>query len=184
LTSAAGSQPYQTSPLDAAAADLLAATRARQWAEQQLQTEVQSQRTLTAVPWSVESAQVLARVGGTPRILTLLAAGLITMLAGGLMYWAAKSLVPRLAIRTTAELTALLELPLIGQTPVPITRRKTTRLQLAPLATRAVLRTAELYLVLMVGALVFTMLADRTLAPQVLADPFGVLSEVAGRLLG
>ena len=32
-------------------------------------------------------------------------------------------------------------------------------------------------------ALAFTMLSDRWLAGQVMADPFGVLSEVAGRLL-
>jgi hypothetical protein len=35
----------------------------------------------------------------------------------------------------------------------------------------------------MVAALLFTMLSDRSLAPQVLVDPFGVLSEVTDRLL-
>jgi hypothetical protein len=36
----------------------------------------------------------------------------------------------------------------------------------------------------MMLALVFTVISDRWLASQVLVDPFGVLSEVAGRLLG
>jgi hypothetical protein len=116
--------------------------------------------------------------------LTLLAAGLLTLLAAALMYRAAATLAPPLAIRTTDELAAWLELPLVGQTPATVTRRRSSRFRLAPLATRAVLRMAESLLVVMVAALVFSLVADRTLAPQVLADPFGVLSEVAGRLLG
>ncbi len=173
------------SALDSAAADLLAATRARQWAERQLQAKVESLASIARIPWSVESAQIIARVGGTPRVLTLLGAGLITLIAGLAMYRGSSVLVPPVAIRSIEELTTLLDLPLAGHMLVPMQRRglRPTR-PLAPIAVRVALHAAELFLVVMVAALFFTMLSDRSLAPQVLVDPFGVLSEVAGRILG
>jgi hypothetical protein len=171
--------------LDTAAADLLAATRARQWAERQLQAEVESLASIAAVPWSVESAQVVARVGGTPRMLTLLGAGLITLIAGVVMVRGSKALVPIVSIRSVDELAALLDLPLAGHAPIAgHRRRQPPARRLGPILVRVMLHTAELFLVIMVAALFFTMLSDRSLAPQVLVDPFGVLSEVAGRLLG
>jgi hypothetical protein len=171
--------------LDTAAADLLAATRARQWAERQWQAEVESLASIARIPWSVESAQIVARVGGTPRLLTLLGAGLITLVAGLAMYRGSRVLVPPVAIRSVEELTALLDLPLAGQMLVPTNRRTLRPTQrIAPIAVRIGLHAAELFLVVMVAALLFTMLSDRSLAPQVLVDPFGVLSEVAGRIMG
>jgi hypothetical protein len=171
--------------LDSAAADLLAATRARQWAERQLQAEVESLASIVPVPWSVESAQIVARVGGTPRLLTLLGAGLLTLITGVLMYRGSTVLNPRIAIHSVDEIVALLDLPLAGHTRVPAYRRNERRPgRLLPLVVRIVLHGAELFLVVMVTALFFTMLADRSLAQQVLVDPFGVLSEVAGRILG
>lgn len=171
--------------LDAAAADLLAATRARQWAERQLQAEVESLASIARIPWSVESAQIIARVGGTPRVLTLLGAGLITFIAGLAMYRGSRVLVPPVAIQSVEELTALLDLPLAGHMLVP-TNRRTRRPahRIAPIVVHVALRAAELFLVVMVAALFFTMVSDRSLAPQVIVDPFGVLSEVAGRILG
>lgn len=170
--------------LDDAAADLLAATRARQWAERQLQAQVESQSSITAVPWSFEAAQVTSRVGGTPRVLTLIGAGLVTLLAAGIMFRAAPVLTPKVAIESVEDLAALLALPLAGHTPAPISGRLQRRPgRLHPLAVRIGLHAAELFLAVMVAALLFTMLADRSLAPQVLIDPFGVLSEVTDRML-
>jgi hypothetical protein len=171
--------------VESAVADLAAATRTRQWTERQLQIEVERLSGTAGFPWSIESARVLARVGGTPRALTLAAAGLVSLLAAGLMFWASAALVPRPAICTTEQLRALLELPLAGQAVVAPPRRAHRRLRLAgPLAVTGAVRAAEILLAAMILALVFTMVSDRWLASQVLVDPFGVLSEVAGRLMG
>jgi hypothetical protein len=174
--------------LDAAAADLMAATRARQWAERQLQSQVQALGASAATAWSIEPARITARVGGTPRMLTLLGASLVTLLSAALMYRASGTLLVPPPIRTADELVDLLALPLVGHTPASVSRAGRRWQQRAwsrarQLAVRMVLHTAELVLVAMVAALVFTMLADRALTSQVLGDPFGVLSEVADRVL-
>lgn len=177
------------SELDAAAADLLAATRARQWAERQLESQTQALASVASVPWTIEPASIRARVGGTPRMLTLLGASLVTLLSAGLMYRASGTLLTPPPIRTTDELVASLALPLVGHTPAPVSRlgrrwqRRAWMQAAGPLAVRIVLHAAEAVLVVMVAALVFTMISDRSLAPQVLGDPLGVLSEVADRLL-
>jgi len=79
-------------------------------------------------------------------------------------------------------------LPLVGHTPAPVSRsgrrwQRRAWTEAKPLAVRIVLHAAEAVLVVMVAALVFTMLSDRSLASQVLGDPLGVLSEVADRVL-
>ena len=175
--------PAESTSQQTAEANLAAATRARQWAERQLQTEVETLASTPGFPWAVESARVLARVGGTPRALTLIAAGIITLIAAGLMLWASAALVPRLLIHTADELTALLDLPLAGRAPALGQRRKRGP-RIAPATIQAALHGAEVVLGAMFLALAFTMVSDRWLAGQVLVDPFGVLSEVAGRLLG
>ncbi len=165
-----------------AQANLAAATRARQWAERQLQAEVERLASAAGYPWSVESARVLARVGGTPRTLTLAAAALITFVAALVMYFASAALLPRLVIQTADEMAELLAMPLVGTTQVR-GRPKPARGRLAPWTVRLALRGAEIMLAAMFLALAFTMLSDRWLAGQIIGDPFGVLSEVAGRLL-
>ncbi|MCU0880583.1 MAG: hypothetical protein MUF06_22670 [Pirellulaceae bacterium] len=179
--------PY--SALDAAEADLSAATRARQWAERQLQSEVQRLSSSVGLPWSIEPAQIVTRVGGTPRGLTLIGAGLIALVAGGLMFALSRALVPRLVIETMDEIASLLALPLIGQTAITTPHQKsrywrTITAASGPWTARLIVRGAEIVLAGMMLALVFTVISDRWLASQVLVDPFGVLSEVAGRLLG
>jgi hypothetical protein len=166
-----------------ALANLAAATRARQWAERQLQAEVETLAASAGFPWSVESSRVLARVGGTPRTLTLVGAGLITFVAATFMVFASAALIPRLVIQTTDELAGILSLPLAGTMPVA-GRRQIYRSSLAPRVVQIAVHAAEILLAAMFLALAFTMLSDRWLAGQILADPFGVLSEVAGRVLG
>jgi hypothetical protein len=179
--------PY--SQFDAAQADLTAATRARQWAERQLQSEVQRLSSNVGLPWSLEPAQIVTRVGGTPRGLTLIGAGLIALVAGGLMFALSQALVPRLVIETMDELAAVLALPLIGQAAITTPHQKSRYWRSitaasGPWTVRLAMRGAEIVLAGMMLALVFTVISDRWLASQVLVDPFGVLSEVAGRLLG
>ncbi|MEX2172908.1 MAG: hypothetical protein WD872_01015, partial [Pirellulaceae bacterium] len=175
----------ENSALQRAAADLLAATRTRQWAERQLQTSVESLAGTISIPWSVEPARVVVRVGGTPRALTLVGGGLIALLAGGLMFACSVALVPRLRIQNTDELTAALPLPLVAHTPIESGRRAARRTwRISPWAVKGMLKLAELTLAAFMLALVFSMLADRAVAAQVLADPFGVQSEVVGRLFG
>ena len=163
-------------------ANLAAATRARQWAERQLQSEVETLASAAGFPWSVESARVLARVGGTPRTLTLVAGTLITLLAAAVMYLASGALVPRLLIQTTDELAEVLSVPLVATMQVACSR-KPARSRLSPWAVQATVHAAEIVLAAMILALAFTMFSDRWLAGQIIADPFGVLSEVAGRFL-
>jgi hypothetical protein len=163
-------------------ANLAAATRARQWAERQLQTEVQTLASAPGYPWAVESARVLARVGGTPRVLTLAGASLIALVAAGVMFFASAALLPRLVIQTADELAQTLALPVVGTLPVAGQPKRPRRF-LAPWLVQATVHSAEIMLAAMFLALAFTMLSDRWLAGQILGDPFGVLSEVAGRLL-
>jgi hypothetical protein len=169
--------------LDEALANLAAATRARQWAERQLQTELETLSSSGGYPWSLEAARIVTRVGGTPRILTLLAAGLAALVASALMFWLSAALNPPAVIQTTDDLADLLALPLVGTAEV--TGRSTVRRwQARPWLARASLHGCELVLAGMFLALGFTMISDGWLAGQVLSDPFGVLSEVSGRLLG
>jgi hypothetical protein len=183
----ASGPPY--SEFDAAQADLAAATRARQWAERQLQSEVERLSSSVGLPWSIEPAQIVTRVGGTPRALTLIGAGLIALVAGGFMFALSQTLMPRLVIESVDELAAVLALPLIGQAAITTPHQKsrywrTITAASGPWTARLVVRGAEIVLAGMMLALVFTVISDRWLASQVLVDPFGVLSEVAGRLLG
>jgi len=177
------SQPDPRGSVQDTLANLGAATRARQWAERQLQSEVESLASAAGFPWSVESARVLARVGGTPRTLTLAAGTLITLLAATVMYFASGALVPRLLIQTTDELAEVLSVPLVAKMHVA-GGRKPARGRLSPWAVQATVHAAEILLAAMILALAFTMFSDRWMAGQIIADPFGVLSEVAGRVLG
>jgi hypothetical protein len=174
---------HDSSPIESTQANLAAATRARQWAERQLQAEVAALASAPGYPWSVEPARVLARVGGTPRTLTLVGAALITLLAATVMFFASAVLVPRLMIQSTDDLTGALALPLVARMQVAGRPRRTRRV-LAPWLVQATVHAAEILLAAMFLALAFTMLSDRWLAGQIIADPFGVLSEVAGRVLG
>jgi hypothetical protein len=166
-----------------AMADLVAATRARQWAERQLQTELETLSSSGGYPWSLEAARILARVGGTPRILTLLAAGLAALVASAWMYWLSAALNPPVVIHTSEHLADLLALPLVGTAEVT-GRVKVRRWQASPWLARASLHGSEIVLAGMFLALGFTIISDGWLAGQVISDPFGVLSEVSGRLLG
>jgi hypothetical protein len=150
---------------------------------------VQRLSSSVGLPWSIEPAQIVTRVGGTPRGLTLIGAGLIALVAGGLMFALSRALVPRLVIETMDEIASLLALPLIGQTAITTPHQKsrywrTITAASGPWTARLIVRGAEIVLAGMMLALVFTVISDRWLASQVLVDPFGVLSEVAGRLLG
>jgi hypothetical protein len=98
------------------------------------------------------------------------------------MAFASAALIPRLVIQTTDELAGILSLPLAGTMPIA-GRRRLYRSSLAPRVVQFSVHAAEILLAAMFLALAFTMLSDRWLAGQILADPFGVLSEVAGRVL-
>jgi hypothetical protein len=183
LTGTYGDGAASSEGMNDAMADLVAATRARQWAERQLQTELETLSSSGGYPWSLEAARILARVGGTPRILTLLAAGLAALVASAWMYWLSAALNPPVVIHTSEHLADLLALPLVGTAEVT-GRVKVRRWQASPWLARASLHGSEIVLAGMFLALGFTIISDGWLAGQVISDPFGVLSEVSGRLLG
>ncbi|MDX1944953.1 MAG: hypothetical protein SFU86_06065 [Pirellulaceae bacterium] len=171
--------------LETATAELAAASRNRQWAERQLQTAIDRAAAREALPtWSATPARVVARVGGTPTIFTLLVAGLMSAVAGGAMFRLATRVFARPLIDSAEQLATLLPVPLVGQTPAGRCSLNQRLVRIGPAMVRGGTRAAELLIIIFAGVCLVSVLADQTLAAQFVADPFGALSEVVGRIGG
>ena len=158
------------------------ASRERQAAEHTLSDRMQElSNQPTAAEWSAEPAHVVTRLGGTPRFPTLVLAVILAATAGIVVFrGSAVAVVPQ-KIGSAGELASALELPVIGH--VAGLRRSAARQWRLFTATRVqvLVRGAELIVAAAVLGCLLSICVEPTLARQVLADPFGALSEVLGR---
>lgn len=187
LHSESGNASQATWFVSASDSDLLSAETAwqtalrdRQWSETQLQTSLAS--VLTGVTWEATPAKTLARIGGTPRMTTFLAATLVALLAGGGMFAASASLTRR-SIESADQLGGLLSLPIVGNAPAGRPTQPSRLQRLGPLAVRGTIRASELAILAIILVCLANIATDWTLVPQIPSDPFGVLSEIADRML-
>jgi hypothetical protein len=169
--------------INAAANDLARASRVRQAAEHRFSDRMQElSNQPTAAQWSAAAPHVVTRLGGTPRSSTLALGGLLASIAGVIMFRAAGAAFQAQKIQTAAELASALELPVVGN--ISYLRTAVSRLRrrlLTPGRVRALLYASEAVIAVAVAACLVSVLVEPALARQVLADPFGTLSEVMGR---
>jgi len=138
-----------------------------------------------AAGWSVEPARLVTRLGGTPRMLPLLLAIGLGVIATGWMFRATTVLTGPQMLSTTTDVSRALPIPLIGQSPALIRPRKATPGRwITPARVWLVTRAAEIWLIALVALCAAVMCFDHSLAGQFAADPFGVLSEIIGRATG
>jgi hypothetical protein len=167
-----------------AAFELLAkASRERQLAEHQLSDRMQelSSRT-SALAWTAGRAVIITRLGGTPRSSTLAFATLLAGMAGVFAFRSASGEPCTPKIASTRELASALELPVVGNlSKLRTVAEKLRRRLLTPTRVRLLSHVAEAVVALAVLACLASIAMEPTLARQVLADPFGTLSEVLGR---
>jgi hypothetical protein len=175
-----------TAALKAALEELSAAGRQCQATEQQLSERMQelSSRN-SAADWSTKPATVITRLGGTPRRLVLGIGGLLAGVAGVFMFRASAAAVAPSKIETTGELASVLELPVVAdvlslRTTAPTSRRR----WLSPPRVWGIVRLAEVVIAVAVAACIISIAVEPSLSSQVMADPFGTLSEVIGRFRG
>src|SRR5262245_20274961 len=168
--------------------ELAKVSRERQTAEQHLTERMQELSSgPTAAQWSAGPARVVARLGGTPRSLTLALAGMLACVGGIAMFrvTAVESTKPR--IESVAELASAIALPVIGdlekcrEVGACKTNVKTRRRFLTPARLRIVTTLAEGFVAVAASACLISVAIDPSLAREVLADPFGTLAEVMGR---
>ena len=164
--------------------ELTSASMARQAAQIELQTALQSLATQpTAADWAADSARIVARLGGTPRLFPMSLAMLVSLVAGIVMFRASATLVASPKIATASDLAAALELPVIGQAPsLGFSHSRSPRPLLSPRFAGWAVRAAEMFLVTIALLCVMSTLADPGLATQFGTDPLGTLSEVVGRV--
>jgi hypothetical protein len=170
---------------DPLAADLDAATLERQQCEQKLETTLASLSLHSpTAAWSAEPARVVARLGGTPRMLPLTLALIAGLVAGIIMFRATGVIrLPHILV-TPGDLAAALPLPVVGQglaSRSPAERRR--RPIVTPGRVSLAARVAEFALILLAAVCIIAMVLDPSLAGQFPADPLGVVSEIAGRFL-
>jgi hypothetical protein len=166
--------------------ELSRATKYRDSQERSLQSTLATLAVNSpSAAWNAEPARIVARLGGTPRMLPVMLALLAAAAAGAVMFRATRVLaLPRL-LQTASDLAAALPIPLVGRnptagglaTPVP-------RVLITPARVRLVTKAGEAILLTILGLCVCAIFLDPTLALQFTDDPFGVLSEIVGRLLG
>jgi hypothetical protein len=160
-------------------------SRQRQVAEQRQTDRMQELSSEpTAADWSAEPAVVVTRLGGTPRSVTLLLGSLLACTAAIVMFRASSAAVLPPKIQTARELAAVLEIPVIGSAASLRTAAARLRQRLfKPVYVRLAGHLAEGVLALAAVACLISITVEPTLASQVLADPFGTLSEVMGRFV-
>jgi hypothetical protein len=176
------SPPKTPDPL---AVNLDAATLNRQQCEQKLETTLASLSLHSpTAAWSAEPARVVARLGGTPRMLPLTLALIAGLVAGVVMFRATGVIrLPHILV-TPGDLAAALPLPVVGQglaSRSPAERRR--RPIVTPSRVSLAARVAEFALILLAAVCIIAMVLEPSLAGQFPADPLGVVSEIAGRFL-
>jgi hypothetical protein len=193
-----GGKDDSTAEIASAIGELAAATRDRQAAEQRLSERMQElSGEPTAAQWSASPAHIVTRLGGTPRALTLALASALACAAGFAMFRV--TAIELLASRVTSasELSRLLGLPVLGtlsaatispnaisNRPGRSTRPATSWQILSPGRLQLLTYGAEGFVAIAAGACLLSVMIDPSLAREVLADPFGTLSEVLGRCTG
>jgi hypothetical protein len=191
--SAGGLRGDSSSEIASAIVDLAGATRDRQAAEQRLSERMQElSGEPTAAQWSAGPAHIVTRLGGTPRALTLTLAGALACAAGIAMF--RLTAVELLAARVTSvgDLNKLLGLPVVGtvtanvlsECPGRPTRPARVWQIFSPRRLQLLTYGAEGFVAIAAGACLVSVMIDPSLAREVLADPFGTLSEVLGRCTG
>jgi hypothetical protein len=169
--------------LEAAIREVTQASRQRQAAEHRLTDRMQELASQpTAAQWSAIPARTITRLGGTPRSSTVLLGLVLGCLAGTVLFRAAGAASHPQCIQTTAQLAGALELPVVGE--IRSLRSAAWRFPIQWLAARSVtlsLFASEAAVAVAAGACVVAMLIEPSLARQVVADPFGTLSEVLER---
>jgi hypothetical protein len=165
---------------------LIRATQYRETKERALQaTLAQLATSAPGAAWNSEPARVVARLGGTPRMLPVMLALIASLVSGGVMFRATRVLAwPRL-LQTASDLAAALPVPLVGRDPLASSLGvPAPRALITPARVRLVTKIAEAILLIILAVCVGAIFLDPTLALQFTDDPLGVLSEIFGRLLG
>jgi hypothetical protein len=169
--------------INGAVSDLARASRDRQLAEHRLNERMHElSNQPTAAQWSEGQARVVTRLGGTPRSSVLAFGMLLAGVAGAIIFRAAGAAITATRIQTPAALASALELPVVGNTSA--LRGAVARLGgriLTPIVVRGILFASEAVVVVAVAACLLAIAVEPSLARQVVADPFGTLSEVMGR---
>jgi hypothetical protein len=197
--SLSGNKPAFTKPLEAqvtqaedaellanqlvkALADLSRATIGRQEAEAQLAERMHElANRASGVQWT-KLPPVVSRLGGTPRCSTLTLAFALALVGGTVIFRAAGRQGCAAAMQTTAELASAVELPVVGNLAGLAGKRRRRPWQLlSGQRISAVVQGGEAVLVVAVAACLLSIAVEPSLAAQVMADPFGALSEVLGR---
>lgn len=165
-----------------ALAELACATAARQDAESHLAERMHELTSRASGVFWTKTTPTVGRLGGTPRWSTMLGAALLAAVAGTLVFRATGSEGCATAIQSASELASALELPVIANlSGIREQPRKRGWRLLTPPRLRAVVGGGEAVLVIAVAACLLSIAIEPSLARQVLADPFGALSEVLGR---
>jgi hypothetical protein len=188
LTFSQGERGQAVQPLEglesaAILQDLAAASRARQEAEHKLSDRMQELGNQgSASQWSAAPAHVVTRMGGTPRRHTILFAALLATALGIVIFRAAEGDGCVAKIDTTGVLASSLELPVIGNLlALRDAARRMRQRFLTPRRLHYIVLASEIVVGFAVLACLGAIFCDPALVRQVLADPFGTLSEVAGR---
>jgi hypothetical protein len=163
--------------------ELAAASRERQDAEHRLSDRMQELSNQgTASQWSAAPAHVVTRMGGTPRTHTILFAALLATALGSVIFRAAEGDGCVVKIDTTGVLASSLELPVIGNLlALRDAARQMRQRILTPRRLHYLVVASEVVVGLAVLACLGAIFCEPALARQVVADPFGTLSEVVGR---
>jgi hypothetical protein len=182
-------EPAMAAGIASAISDLAQASRDRQAAEQHLTERMQELTNgPTAAQWSAAPAHVVTRLGGTPRSLTLALACVLACVASIAMFRVTAVELAKPRIESADDLANAVALPVVGNLQgnrelgagnrgtAPVGRKWITprRLQIATTV-------AEGFVAVAAGACLISVAIDPSLAREVLADPFGTLSEVIGR---
>jgi hypothetical protein len=175
-------RPAVAQNVTSALTDYSRATAARQDAEARLAERMHELSTrASGVQWT-KSPPLISRLGGTPRCSTLMLAAVMACVTGVWVFRAAAADGCSSTIRTPADLASAIELPVAGNLSAVLGHpaKRGPRL-LTPARLKRVVNAGEAVLAIAVGACLLSIAIEPTLAPQVLADPFGALSEVLGR---
>jgi hypothetical protein len=176
-------QPLEGTESAAILEELAAASRERQEAEHKLSERMQDLANQgSASQWSAAPAHVVTRMGGTPRTHTILFAALLATALGAVIFRAAEGDGCVAKIDTTGVLASSLELPVIGNLlELRDAARRMRQRFLTPRRLCYIVIASEIVVGFAVLACLGAIFCEPTLARQVVADPFGTLSEVAGR---
>jgi hypothetical protein len=136
-----------------------------------------------AAQWSAAPAHLVTRIGGTPRTHTLLLAFLLANVAGVTIFRAGADDGCVAKIDSAGLLASTLELPVVGNLlALRTAARQMRRKWLNAAKLHWILYGSEIVIGLAVVACLGSIACEPSLARQVLADPFGTLSEVLGRV--